>query len=87
MAKITEIATLGPDFDQLHAELEGLLHRIAMAQLLPASVQEQGADADSLLQLAMAMSPEEVQLCYQIVLGGRKDLPWAPDGRTALEMT
>ncbi|MEV3815415.1 hypothetical protein RI537_04650 [Aeromonas salmonicida] len=36
MAKITEIATLGPDFDQLHAELEGLLHRIAMAQLLPA---------------------------------------------------
>lgn len=87
MAKITEIATLGPDFDQLHAELEGLLHRIAMAQLLPASVQEQGADADSLLQLAKAMSPEEVQLCYQIVLSGRKDLPWAPDGRTALEMT
>lgn len=87
MAKITEIATLGPDFDQLHAELEGLLHRIAMAQLLPASVQEQGADANSLLQLAKAMSPEEVQLCYQIVLGGRKDLPWAPDGRTALEMT
>ncbi|WP_429059044.1 DNA polymerase III subunit gamma/tau [Aeromonas veronii] len=87
MAKITEIATLGPDFDQLHAELEGLLHRIAMAQLLPASVQEQGADADSLLQLAKAMGPEEVQLCYQIVLGGRKDLPWAPDGRTALEMT
>ncbi|QWZ78577.1 DNA polymerase III subunit gamma/tau [Aeromonas sp. FDAARGOS 1419] len=87
MAKITEIATLGPDFDQLHAELEGLFHRIAMAQLLPASVQEQGADADSLLQLAKAMSPEEVQLCYQIVLGGRKDLPWAPDGRTALEMT
>ncbi|QPR56093.1 DNA polymerase III subunit gamma/tau [Aeromonas allosaccharophila] len=87
MAKITEIATLGPDFDQLHAELEGLLHRIAMAQLLPASVQEQGADAESLLQLAKAMSPEEVQLCYQIVLGGRKDLPWAPDGRTALEMT
>lgn len=87
MAKISEIATLGPDFDQLHAELEGLLHRIAMAQLLPASVQEQGADADALLQLAKAMSPEEVQLCYQIVLGGRKDLPWAPDGRTSLEMT
>ncbi|MCY9822591.1 DNA polymerase III subunit gamma/tau [Aeromonas media] len=87
MAKITEIATLGPDFDQLHAELEALLHRVAMAQLLPASVQEQGADADALLQLAQAMSPEQVQLCYQIVLGGRKDLPWAPDGRTALEMT
>ncbi|MFM4702352.1 DNA polymerase III subunit gamma/tau [Aeromonas bivalvium] len=87
MAKIGEIATLGPDFDQLHAELEALLHRIALAQLLPASVQEQGMEADALTQLAKAMGPEEVQLCYQIVLGGRKDLPWAPDGRTALEMT
>ncbi|MFM4649428.1 DNA polymerase III subunit gamma/tau [Aeromonas bivalvium] len=87
MAKIGEIATLGPDFDQLHAELEALLHRIALAQLLPASVQEQGMEADALMQLSKAMSPEEVQLCYQIVLGGRKDLPWAPDGRTALEMT
>ena len=75
MAKITEIATLGPDFDQLHAELEALLHRVAMAQLLPASVQEQGADADALLQLAGAMSPEEVQLCYQIVLGGARICP------------
>ncbi|SIQ12534.1 DNA polymerase-3 subunit gamma/tau [Aeromonas sp. RU39B] len=87
MAKVAEIATLGPDFDQLHAELESLLHRVAMAQLLPASVQEEGAEAELLLQLARTMAAEEVQLCYQIALNGRKELPWAPDGRSGLEMT
>ncbi|MFM5463424.1 DNA polymerase III subunit gamma/tau [Aeromonas simiae] len=87
IAKIEEMATLGPDFDQLHAELEALLHRIAMAQLLPSSVQEEGGDAEQLRQLAQTMSPEEVQLCYQIALNGRKELQWAPDGRSGLEMT
>lgn len=87
MAKVAEMATLGPDFDQLHAELESLLHRVAMAQLLPASVQEEGAEAELLLQLARSMAAEEVQLCYQIALNGRKELPWAPDGRSGLEMT
>ena len=87
MAKVAEMATLGPDFDQLHAELEALLHRTALAQLLPSSVQEEGGDADALRLLAQTMSPEEVQLCYQIALNGRKELPWAPDGRSGLEMT
>ncbi|MBZ6067483.1 DNA polymerase III subunit gamma/tau [Aeromonas schubertii] len=87
MAKVAEIATLGPDFDQLHAELEALLHRTALAQMLPSSVQEEGGDADALRLLAQTMSPEEVQLCYQIALNGRKELPWAPDGRSGLEMT
>lgn len=87
IAKIEEMATLGPDFDQLHAELEALLHRIAMAQLLPSSVQEEGGDAEQLRQLAQTMGPEEVQLCYQIALNGRKELQWAPDGRSGLEMT
>jgi len=33
------------------------------------------------------MSPEDVQLYYQITLTGRKELPLAPDPRSALEMT
>ncbi|MGL5949083.1 MAG: DNA polymerase III subunit gamma/tau [Aeromonas sp.] len=85
--KIAEISLLGPDFDQLHCELERALHLVAMAQLLPSSVQEQNSEAATVQTLAAAMSAEEVQLCYQIVLAGRKDLPWAPDGRTGLEMT
>lgn len=32
------------------------------------------------------MTPQDVQLCYQIALQGRQDLAFAPDGRTGLEM-
>src|SRR3546814_8107912 len=34
-----------------------------------------------------AFQPEDVQLCYQIAVHGRRDLPWAPDPRLGFEMT
>ncbi|MGB5446310.1 MAG: DNA polymerase III subunit gamma/tau C-terminal domain-containing protein, partial [Psychromonas sp.] len=37
--------------------------------------------------LAERLSPEEVQLYYQIALQGYKDFAFAPDGKIALEMT
>ncbi|PKH08172.1 DNA polymerase III subunit gamma/tau [Moritella sp. Urea-trap-13] len=86
MAKIAEVSSLGPDFDQLHVELASLLHRIAMAQILPSSVVD-SENADKVKALCDEMSPEDVQLYYQITLTGRKELPLAPDPRSALEMT
>ncbi len=86
MAKIAEVSSLGPDFDQLHIELASLLHRIAMAQILPSSVVD-SENADKVKALCDEMSPEDVQLYYQITLTGRKELPLAPDPRSALEMT
>lgn len=86
MAKIAEVSSLGPDFDQLHVELASLLHRIAMAQILPSSVVDT-EHADKVKALCDDMSPEDVQLYYQITLTGRKELPLAPDPRSALEMT
>src|SRR6202043_3579758 len=42
---------------------------------------------DSLTRLAQAISPEDVQLYYQIALGGRRDLGVAPEPRMGFEMT
>lgn len=86
MAKIAEVSLLGPDYDQLHIELASLLHRIGMAQILPSSVGDVD-HGDIITQLAQQMSPEDVQLYYQISITGRKELPLAPDPRSALEMT
>lgn len=86
MAKIAEISLLGPDYDQLHVELASLLHRIAMAQILPSSALDT-EQAEQIKVLCEQMSPEDVQLYYQIALTGRKELPLAPDPRSALEMT
>jgi DNA polymerase-3 subunit gamma/tau len=38
-------------------------------------------------EFARKFSPEELQLYYQIVLEGRRELPYAPDGLSAFEMT
>jgi DNA polymerase-3 subunit gamma/tau len=54
-------------------------------QLLPAAADED--DEPSLIELAQRLPPEDVQVCYQISVLGRRDLPWAPDARMGFEMT
>jgi DNA polymerase III subunit gamma/tau len=87
MAKVNEVAQLGPDFELLHAELASLLHRIALAQLLGGSADPLALDSDQVVALANTFTAEEIQLYYQIALTGRRELPLAPDGRSGFEMT
>ncbi|WP_116473045.1 DNA polymerase III subunit gamma/tau [Zobellella maritima] len=84
MAQVAHLASLGPDYDQLHKELIAFWHHLALAQLVPA---HNLPYADELNRLAPLVPAEQIQLYYQIFLQGRKDLPFAPDGRSALEMT
>lgn len=87
MQQIGSLAELSPDYDQLHIELASLLHRTAMWQLLGQQTEPEANDTKELQSLAEQIPPEEIQLYYQITLNGRKELPLAPDGRSALEMT
>jgi DNA polymerase-3 subunit gamma/tau len=66
-------------------ELLLALHRVALAQTDAALVT--GPDSARLLAHARQLTPEDVQLYYQIALLGRRDLGLAPDPRTGLEMT
>ena len=59
-------------------ELAGLLTRLQIAQCAPASIDEEDPDRVRLLQLSSSLSPEFVQLAYQIAIHGRVDLPMAP---------
>src|ERR1700728_4237475 len=77
-----------PDYDRALIELAAFLQRIAIVQIVPeAALQDEEFDADSLTRLAQAISPEDVQLYYQIALNGRRDLAMAPDPRMGFEMT
>ena len=74
-----------PDYDALLNDLAATLQRIAVLQVLPDARDE---DDDPVLQtLAQMLDPADVQLYYQIVVFGRRDLPWAPDPRLGFEMT
>ncbi|MEJ2762696.1 DNA polymerase III subunit gamma/tau [Photobacterium sp. MCCC 1A19761] len=86
MACLEELAGVGVEWDSLLQELAAQLHRVAMVQALPASLDTTAPDAERVMSLSKQVSPQEVQLCYQIALQGRQDLAYAPDGRTGLEM-
>ena len=58
-------------------ELASLFHRIAVAQTVPETV-DALPDADKVATYAAAMTPEAVQLAYQICVQGRADLALAP---------
>ena len=82
--KIAEFVHLGADFAKLHQDLASLCHKIALLQIYnKATVSEKTA----IQLLADRLTPEEVQLYYQITLQGYKDYAFAPNGKIALEMT
>ena len=70
-------------FDGALQDLGALLHRIALAQAAPETVEAGGR----LALLAKALDPEDVQLYYQIAIHGRQDLPFAPDDFAGFTMT
>jgi DNA polymerase-3 subunit gamma/tau len=67
------------DFEVALQDLATLLHRIAWVQTLPDTLAAEDPDRETVLSLASALAPEDVQLYYQIALQGRADLPLAPD--------
>lgn len=87
MEQVAAMAEFGVDFDDILAELISSLHRIAIAQMLPDSVDNSLGDREQILALAKLLRAEDVQLFYQIALNGRKDLPLVPVPREGLEMT
>ncbi|WP_434635971.1 DNA polymerase III subunit gamma/tau [Klebsiella sp. I138] len=88
MAGVNEAASRGVEWEALLVEMQSLLHRIAMVQLSPSAL---GADMAAvelrMRELARTVPPADVQLYYQTLLIGRKELPYAPDRRMGVEMT
>ncbi|WP_198243277.1 DNA polymerase III subunit gamma/tau [methane-oxidizing endosymbiont of Gigantopelta aegis] len=83
--KVAEMADLTPDFADSLQQLLRMLHRIALTQQIPART-EYEFDPAFIQQMAEQMSPEDVQLFYQIGVMGQKELDLAPDPRTGFEM-
>lgn len=84
-----EMAARSFSFDSALQELASLLTRIQLEQFAPASANaaESSAAEAPLRDLSVLLSPEFVQLAYQIVLHGRKDLSLAPDQHAGFVMT
>ena len=84
LAAVAELAEQAPDFAGVLAHLLETLHAIAVLQLVPDA--QVGETGERVRDLAARLPPADVQLYYQIGLLGQRDLPFAPDGRSGLEM-
>ena len=85
LAGIRRLEELAPDYVALLNELAAQLQRLAVLQLLPKAETED--DDPALVALKAKLSPEDVQLHYQIAVLGRRDMAWAPEPRIGFEMT
>ncbi len=81
-----EIAEHNANYYQLLENLLSILHRTAIAQVLPRAVDNSNGDRTNILELASELSPEDIQLYYQIGLKAQQDFSLAPDLQMAFEM-
>lgn len=82
-----EMALRSLSFSTALQDLASLMHRIAWAQFAPASVLDDWPEANDVRRFADALTPEEVQLFYQIATIGRNELGLAPDEYAGFTMT
>lgn len=83
---IKEIGEATPDYQHSLDALLSMLHRIALEQAVPGSVDDSAGDRAHVVELAAKFSAEDVQLYYQMGLKGREDLRLAAEMRSAFEM-
>ena len=85
MHTCAQVLAYGADAQEVLRSLLELLHQITLTQFAPACAQQSLYSAQ-IRAFAEQLKPEQVQLYYQILLTGRKDLPHAPDPKSGLEM-
>ena len=86
VVEIDQIASRSISFDITLKDFASVLARIAMVQSVDDSVVD-GPDAQKIVRAASRLSPDDVQLFYQIALLGRRDLSLAPDEHSGFTMT
>ncbi len=82
-----EMATRSLSYNAALQDLGTLLHRIALAQTVPAALPDDVPEREDILRLAGLFDAEEVQLFYQIAVHGRNELNLAPDEYAGFSMT
>ncbi|HRK56076.1 MAG TPA: DNA polymerase III subunit gamma/tau, partial [Burkholderiaceae bacterium] len=87
LALADEMMARSLSFSQALRDLAALLVRVGLAQQVPDAHTQDTQDAELVRRLAQALSPEHVQLLYQIALHGRNDLRLAPDDYAGFTMT
>lgn len=83
---VNKLSDRVPDYAHTLESLLSSLHRLALAQIAPDTLDNSFGDKEQLLSLAQKFSAEDIQLFYQIGVKGKADLRSGVDVRSAFEM-
>ncbi len=84
---VDEVFSQARDMKQLLNDLAEALHRLGLILQLTDYRDDSRTDWDELVALAARFDPEDIQLFYQIVVLGRRDLELAPSEHVGCQMT
>ncbi len=86
LRQVVDLDEHAPDYRDVLAEMAALLQRVALAQAVPELLDDEQENAEFVRELMKVLTPEDVQLFYQIAVVGRRDLDLAPEPRSGFEM-
>jgi DNA polymerase-3 subunit gamma/tau len=85
LAEVDRLDERSPDYGAVLDDLLAALQHIAVLQLVKGRLED--AEVEALVPLSSRLTPEDVQLYFQIALSGRRDLAVLRDPRVGFEMT
>ncbi len=83
---VHDLFEMSPDVKAVVDDMLAMLHLVAMAQITPEAASIAEDDVDFVVEMAQKADPAQVQLWYQILLNGKRDIALAPDLKTGFEM-
>ncbi|MEH6395578.1 DNA polymerase III subunit gamma/tau [Pseudoalteromonas sp.] len=86
MAQIEQVATQNPNYIALLDDLIGLTHLTQLTQLVPDAAKLDDYNREFISEVALSCDSQQIQVYYQLLLNGKKDLQWAPEPRLGFEM-
>ncbi|GMM82946.1 DNA polymerase III subunit gamma/tau [Pseudoalteromonas sp. MTN2-4] len=84
--EVTQIAVKNGNYLAVLDDLIALLHAIQLTQLVPQAAKISVFSESDIATLSEQINPQQVQLFYQLLLNGKKDLQWAPEQKLGFEM-
>lgn len=85
-AVMVELSRMGVDYEALNHQLIEVFHQLSLIQVLGGLNDLALVDEAFLHQVAQTLSPEKVQMLYQVALLAQQDMRLAPDVRIGFEM-
>lgn len=89
MLLLDEISNMGIEWEEILTEILRFLHHISMSQSFPLIWAKNiiGNYKNEIQMLAKDIDKKNVQLCYQILINGKKELNFSPNAKMGVEMT